>query len=167
MSNNFLVRSTVTMTNPRFHGVFGSILKEKMGVDMEEQEVASKNEEVTEEVVEPPALKTGQIAVDVYEDGGYIVIKAPIAGVKLSDLDIDVADNVVTIRGERKQTDDIDLNECIVQECYWGPFSRRVELPHSVNPTKVRATFSKDNILKVFVPKDERKVKIVKINEGG
>jgi len=134
---------------------------------MEELEIADKNEKVPEKASEPPALKTGQIAVDVYEDGGYIVIKAPIAGVKLSDLDIDVADNVITIRGERKQIDDIDLNECLVQECYWGAFSRRVELPHSINPSKVRATFSKDNILKVFVPKDERKVKIVKINEGG
>ena len=109
----------------------------------------------------------GQIAVDIYEDGGYLVIKAPIAGVKLADLDIDVADNTLTIRGKREQCDIVEDERYFLQECYWGEFSRKVELPYPINPTKVKATFSKDNILKIFVPKEERRVKIVKINEGG
>jgi hypothetical protein len=40
-----------------------------------------------------------------------------------------------------------------------------VTLPCAINPSRVRATFSKDSILKVYVPK-EGKVKIVKISEG-
>ena len=133
----------------------------------ENVKVESEKEEEILEPFAPPTLQTGQIAVDIYEDGDYLVIKAPIAGVKLSDLDIDVADNVITIRGERRQCDEIDDGQHLVQECYWGEFSRRVELPNAVNPSKVKATFSKDGVLKVFVPKEERKVKIVKINEGG
>jgi len=154
------------MSDSRFHGVFQALLKEKAARSSGQQDDVSVAPEETS-TPEPPALTKGQISVDVYEDGGYLVIKAPIAGVKLSDLDIDVADNVITIRGKREQCDDLSTDQYIAQECYWGEFSRSVTLPHSINPAKVRATFSKDNVLKVFVPKDERKVKIVKINEGG
>ncbi len=140
------------------HGVFNALLKEKAGESFP----------VTEEEAEPIALKRGQIAVDIYEEEGYLIIKAPIAGVKLADLDIDVAENEVTIRGSRAQTDDLEEGQYILQECYWGDFERTVLLPVSVNPAKVKATFSKDNILKIFIPKEGgRKVRIVKINEGG
>lgn len=111
--------------------------------------------------------KAGQLALDVYEEDGYLIIKAPIAGVKLGDIDIDVVENVITIRGRREQCDELTDNQYYLQECYWGEFSRSVTLPFVVNPVRVKATFSKDNILKIYVPKEERKVKIVKINEGG
>ena len=44
----------------------------------------------------------GQLAVDVYQDNDFIVIKAPIAGVKPEDLEISITDEVVNIKGERK-----------------------------------------------------------------
>lgn len=147
------------MSSPRFHGVFGPLLSGKVGI--------RASDDVEEEGEKSGAQKVGQIAVDIYEDGGYLVIKAPIAGVKLADIDIDVADNIITIRGKREQCDIVEDERYFLQECYWGEFSRSVTLPYPVNPTKVKATFSKDNILKIFVPKEERRVKIVKINEGG
>jgi len=154
------------MVSQRFHGVFNSLLKEQGNVNVA-QEQATSAESPPSPPPPPSAAQTGQIAVDVYEDAGYIVIKAPIAGVKLSDLDIDVADNVVTIRGQRRQSDDLSDAHVLIEEIYWGQFERKVTLPYSVNPAKVKATFSKDNILKVFFPKDEKKIKIIKINEGG
>jgi HSP20 family molecular chaperone IbpA len=156
------------MTSQKFHGVFGSLLKEKAAqAAAKAQKSQTSGDAAVVPVQSAPKLQKGQIAVDVFEEGGYIVIKAPIAGVKLSDLDIDVAENVITIRGKRKQSDELEDSQYLVQECYWGEFSRSVTLPHHVNPTKVRATFSKDGILKVFVPTAEKKIKIVKINEGG
>jgi HSP20 family protein len=147
------------MSSPRFHGVFGPLLGGKVGIREDESLEGSSASSA-------PA-KIGQIAVDIYEDGGYLVVKAPVAGVKLADLDIDVAENVITIRGKREQCDTVEDEKYFLQECYWGEFSRSVTLPFPVNPTKIKATFSKDNILKIFVPKEERRVKIVKINEGG
>lgn len=152
------------MVSPRFHGVFNSLLKEQGSLDAAQEHATS---EPSTSPIPAPAAQTGQIAVDVYEDAGYIVIKAPIAGVKLADLDIDVADNIVTIRGQRRQGDDLSDAHILIEECYWGQFERKVTLPYAVNPAKVKATFSKDNILKVFFPKDERKIKIIKVNEGG
>ncbi len=106
----------------------------------------------------------GRVAVDIFELDDYYIIKAPIAGVRLSDLDIEVNENIITIRGNRRQTDMIPQGAYIVQECFWGPFARSVTLPIIVNPQKIRATFNKECILKILIPKEE-KVKIVKISE--
>ena len=152
------------MSDSRFHGVFSSLLKDTVGITGDQSGGSLSDDDQVSKV---PVLSQGQIAVDVYEDGSYLVIKAPIAGVKLADLDIDVEGSVITIRGRREQCDEVQKENYIAQECYWGEFSRSVELPHAINPAKVKATFSKDNVLKIFVPKDERKVKIVKVNEGG
>lgn len=111
------------------------------------------------------ASQTGQIAVDIYEFENYYIIRAPIAGVKLSDIDIEVDDKVLTISGTRAPADTIPADQYYLQECFWGDFQRSITLPISIDPKKVKATFSKDSILKVIVPKEE-KVKIVRISEG-
>ena len=107
----------------------------------------------------------GQVAVDIYEQDDYYIIKAPIAGVRLSDLDIEISDNVLTIRGSRAQQDAIPSDQYYLQECYWGEFSRSITLPMTIDPKKVRATFNKECILKILVPKEE-KIKIVRISEA-
>jgi HSP20 family protein len=109
--------------------------------------------------------KKAQVAVDIYEQDGYYIIKAPIAGVRLSDIDIEIADNVLTIRGQRPQGDNVAQDQYYLQECFWGEFSRSITMPFSIDPKKVKATFNKECILKIIIPKEE-KVKIVRINEG-
>lgn len=107
----------------------------------------------------------GQVAVDIYEQENYVIIKAPIAGVRLCDLDIEVNDTEITISGKRQQSDDVPAEQYYLQECYWGEFSRTVKLPFSIDPKRIRATFNKECILKIIIPKEE-KVKIVRINEA-
>ena len=121
--------------------------------------------EHTQPTPPPQAKQMGQIAVDIYEQDNYYIIRAPIAGVRLSDLDIEIDDKVVTITGSRRLADALPENQYFLQECFWGDFSRSVTLPCSVDPKKVKATFSKDCILKILIPKEE-KVKIVRISEG-
>ncbi len=111
------------------------------------------------------AKTTGQVAVDIYEQDGYYIIKAPIAGVRLSDLDIEIAENVLTIRGMRQQADPTPSEHYYLQECFWGEFSRSVTLPFPIDPKKVKATFNKECVLKILIPKEE-KVKIVRISEN-
>ncbi len=152
-----------------FHGIFSSAFN------------ASDDDVTTKKVMEAePALKTpvrsagakagakvtgvGQVALDIFEFDNYYILKAPIAGVKLSDLDIEITDNTITIRGARKQTDDIPDNQYYLRECFWGEFERTVTLPCSIDPRKVKATFNKESILKILVPKEER-VKIIRIGD--
>ncbi len=152
-----------------FHGIFSALNQEGKGKNMFAFNQDDSNGPAS---VPPPAgaqqqtgSQIGRVAVDIYEQDEYYIIKAPIAGVRLSDLDIEVSDNVLTIRGSRRQTDMIPSQQYYLQECFWGPFSRSVTLPVSIDPKKVRATFNKECILKVIIPKEE-KVKIVKINDA-
>lgn len=105
----------------------------------------------------------GQLAVDVYQTKDNVVIKAPIAGVTPENLDIEVADDVVTIRGERVEDKEVDREHYYVQECYWGSFSRSVILPTSTIAEKAAAAL-KDGVLTVTIPKvAQDKVKKIKV----
>lgn len=107
----------------------------------------------------------GQVALDIFEYEDYYILKAPIAGVRLADLDIEVNDNVLTIRGNRRQNDAVSEEKYYLKECFWGEFQRSVTFPCSIDPRKVKATFNKDSVLKIIVPKMDEKVKIIRISE--
>jgi len=105
----------------------------------------------------------GQLALDIYQTPTEIVIVAPIAGVKLSDIDVSVTEDVLTIKGKRYLEFDIPEEDYFSQECFWGDFSRSIVLPASVDTSRIAATF-KDAVLKITIPKVERvKTKIVRI----
>ena len=107
----------------------------------------------------------GQLSIDVYHDEHSIYIVAPIAGVKASDVDISITDEVVTIKGNRTPGHDFGEEKHFTQECYWGPFSRSYVLPIAINSEDSKATL-KDGLLKIQISKDEKvKTKIIKINE--
>lgn len=158
------------MTPSPFHGIFSAFEKDHAPAAAEHGSAhvpMHAEVEDAEEAVIPArsSSQAGQIAVDIYEMEGYYIIRAPIAGVKLSDIDIEVDDKVLTISGSRTPSDSIAQDQYYLQECFWGDFQRSITLPVSIDPKKVKATFSKDSILKVIVPKEE-KVKIVRISEG-
>ena len=101
------------------------------------------------------AQPEGQLAVDVYQTEHDIVVKAPIAGVPETDIDITVQPEQVTIRGERKEELEVKEDQYHAHECFWGTFSRMVMLPVEGDPDKARATF-KNGILTVRIPKSKR-----------
>ncbi len=150
-----------------FHGIFSFGLPQEGVQTTELPEPANWKESDRHAKNADPAHSRpmGQIAVDIYEQDDYYIIRAPIAGVRLSDLDIEVDDRVLTIRGTRRLSDAVPDDQYYLRECFWGDFARSVTMPCTVDPKKVKATFSKDCILKILIPKEER-VKIVRISEG-
>ena len=153
-----------------FHGIFSAFGQDQDVPGSEQGEPAFNFSESEAKAPPPvveqkPTLQKGQIAVDIYEQDGYYVVRAPIAGVKLSDLDIEVDEKVLTIRGARSLDDAVPEDQYYLQECFWGEFARSITLPCTIDPKKVKATFSKDSILKIIIPKEER-VKIVRVHEG-
>jgi HSP20 family protein len=107
----------------------------------------------------------GQLSIDAYQDDHNVYILAPIAGVKASDVDISITDEVLTIKGNRQPGHDIPHDKHFAQECYWGPFSRSYILPISVNSENSKAIL-KDGLLRIEVPKDEKvKTRVIKIND--
>lgn len=108
----------------------------------------------------------GQLAIDVYQDEENIYLLAPIAGTAPSDIDVQITDEVVTIRGERKSGHKSPEEQHFVQECYWGPFGRTFVLPIAVNSEKAKAQL-KNGLLSIIIPKDARsKTKSLKIEMG-
>jgi len=105
----------------------------------------------------------GQLTLDIYQTDTHLVIVAPIAGVKINDIDVSVTEDVLTIKGKRQHELTIATEDYFTQECFWGDFSRSVVLPASVDASKISASF-KDSILKVTIPKTDRvQSKVIRI----
>lgn len=96
----------------------------------------------------------GELSLDVYEDEGQIVVRAPIAGVDLADLDINFSQGVLTIKGERKGGQSIKDDKYFIKECFWGKFSRSILLPDEIDSGKIKAHI-KNGVLTVVLPKLE------------
>jgi len=97
----------------------------------------------------------GQLAIDVYENDDSVVLTAPLAGVDKKDLEISITDEVVNIKGERHQQEEIVKENFYTQECYWGAFSRSYILPVAVDAVKAEAAL-KNGILTIKIPKLEK-----------
>lgn len=103
----------------------------------------------------------GELSVDVYETPKEIIIEAMIAGVKPEDLHIATTHNTITISGKREANTHIKPDDYIVQELYWGQFSRTVELPNDIAVDDAEAV-EKHGLLIVRLPKidKDRNVKV-------
>jgi HSP20 family protein len=105
----------------------------------------------------------GQLTIDVYQTDSEIVIKSTIAGVKPEDLDVSINNDMVTIRGERRNEEVVSSESYYYQECYWGSFSRSVVLPVEILSEKSEASL-KNGILTIRLPKaDTTKVKRLQV----
>lgn len=105
----------------------------------------------------------GQLTIDVYQTDTDVVIKSTIAGVKPEDLDVSINNDMVTIKGERKNEETVSTENYYYQECYWGSFSRSVVLPVEVIADKIEASL-KNGILTIRLPKaDTTKTKKIQV----
>lgn len=109
----------------------------------------------------------GKLAIDVAETEQGVIVVSTLAGAVYEELEVHVHDDVLTIRGTRQspipQRPDIAL---MVQECYWGRFSRTIVLPAPVRGEAARAEY-RNGILVVTIPKRtaEARVPIIVVEE--
>jgi HSP20 family molecular chaperone IbpA len=105
----------------------------------------------------------GQLAIDVYQAPEEIIVESTIAGVNPEDLDIDISNESVTIRGKRIKEKKISDENYFYQECYWGKFSRSIILPQEVDAENATATL-KNGVLTIRLPKlNRQKSKKIKV----
>ena len=98
--------------------------------------------------------ETVPFAVDLYETPEAYVLKGALPGVKPEDITINATPGMVTVRGEYKVETETKDESYLRKELRAGAIHRTFELPLSIDPTKVEATF-KDGILKVVLGKAE------------
>ena len=139
---------------------------DSMPVFAEEETEMIMNTEPRNVFVEEEAYASnaeGQLTIDVYQTDNEIVIKSTIAGVKPEDLDVSINNDMVTIKGERKNEEVVSAENYYYQECYWGGFSRSVVLPVDIISEKSEASL-KNGILTIRLPKaDVTKVKKIQV----
>jgi HSP20 family protein len=83
-------------------------------------------------------------------------VKAFAAGVRPEDLDIDIARDMVTISGHRKEGAMAETGDYLTQELFWGSFTRTIMLPEEIDPEQTIAT-EKNGLIIIRLPKLDKK----------
>lgn len=99
--------------------------------------------------------KDGELVVDIYETNTEFVILSAIAGVVIEDIDISVDKDMLIVKGERKNPSKETGKKYFFQECYWGPFSKKIVLPDKIKVEEASAEIDK-GILSIRIPKIEK-----------
>ncbi len=107
----------------------------------------------------------GELVVDVFETNSDFVVLAAIAGVQIKDLDIAVEKDMMIIKGNRldphenpeNPSDPLRTRKYFYQECYFGPFSRKIVLPENIHIEKASAEMDK-GMLTIKIPKKDDKL---------
>jgi HSP20 family protein len=108
-------------------------------------------------------LSVGDVALDMYETDDEVVVMTAVPGVIPEDLDITIAGDTLSIKGETKIEGEVKRESYIRQERRYGVFSRSVELPGGLDTDKAEATFE-NGVLTLRVPKlEEVKPKTIKV----
>jgi HSP20 family protein len=102
-------------------------------------------------------------AVDIYETDDEVVVKAELPEVNQKDIDIQIENNTLTLRGERKFNKETKKENFHRIERAYGTFSRSFTLPGTIDQEKISADY-KDGILKISMPKrEETRPKQIKV----
>ena len=91
-------------------------------------------------------------SVEVADTESSIDVTAELPGVSKEDVDVDLENNVLTIRGEKKQQKEEKEKEHYLFERYYGSFQRSFSLPAPVDESSVKAEF-RNGVLKIHLDK--------------
>jgi len=109
--------------------------------------------------------------VDIMEEGDRVVLRAEIPGVSRDDIDVSVENGTLTLRGEKKQEQQVDTENAYRLERFYGSFSRSFVLPTRIDAEHIKATY-RDGVLEAVLPKAEearpKKIKVqAAVEEAG
>jgi HSP20 family protein len=96
--------------------------------------------------------QTWQPAIDIYESDAAVIALVDLAGVKQDEIELVVGRTSLTVRGERRDSDNMTDRRVTCMEIPYGPFERVVPLPAAINPDAVSATYEA-GFLRVTMPK--------------
>ena len=106
-------------------------------------------------IIEENIPEEGELTVDVYQAPDDIIIKTIVAGVRPEDLDISITRDMVTIRGSREESSEVNKGDYFHNELYWGSFSRTILLPQEIDVDASEAS-EKHGLLTLRMPKMDK-----------
>jgi HSP20 family protein len=102
-------------------------------------------------------------AIDVKENDKSVTVTAELPGVEKKDVQIDVHDNILTIKGEKRSEKKEDKDNWHFVERSYGSFARRVLLPSEVDGDHAEATMDK-GVLTLKLPKTQSSKKTIAVH---
>jgi HSP20 family protein len=104
---------------------------------------------------DPSSTTSWSPAVDIYESDSDIVVKAELPGMEREDIDLNLENNVLTLKGNRRfERDAKDENYHRIERAY-GTFSRSFSIPAVVEEGSIRAEY-KQGVLTIVLPKTQK-----------
>jgi HSP20 family protein len=94
-------------------------------------------------------------AIDMYHTDNEVVVKAALPRIKADEVQINVEDDILTIKGEMKQQEEKKDQAWHIREQRWGAIERSITLPSVVMADKAKADFE-NGILTITLPKSEK-----------
>lgn len=101
-----------------------------------------------------PTHAWSMLGGDVYEDDLRLVIRLEVPGMDKKDFQVEVQDNTLLVRGEKRFERETTEGRWRVLQCAYGHFRRSVPLPVAVRSELAQASY-KDGVLKIVLPKSE------------
>jgi HSP20 family protein len=112
-----------------------------------------------------PSEREMRLAVDVQAEDDAYIITALLPGLSAEDINIEVINNTVSIRGEFKGTEK-EESQYLLCELPAGRFSRVITLPTALDPAKAEANL-KNGVFTLVVPKAEaHRPRVIKVSAG-
>ena len=117
--------------------------------------------------IRPSRLWTGLVgeepAMDIYQTDKDVVVKASLPGINPGEVDISITGDILTIKGEHKEEQEVKEADYFRKELSYGTFHRSMTLPVAVKAEKADASFE-NGVLTITLPKvEEAKPKQIKV----
>jgi HSP20 family protein len=93
--------------------------------------------------------------VDITEDAESIIVKTELPGMSRDDIEIDIANGVLSIKGEKKEEEEEKKKTWHRREVRYGSFVRSFTLPTDVKSDEAKASYD-NGVLKITLPKEEK-----------
>jgi HSP20 family protein len=105
--------------------------------------------------------------VEAFEREGQLIVRADLPGLTKDDINVDITDDAIKIRGERRQEKVENEEGYFRSERSYGSFYREIPLPSGVNREEANATF-RDGVLEISMPAPARQAgsRRIEIGEG-
>jgi len=105
--------------------------------------------------------------VEAFEREGKLIVRADLPGLNKDDINVDITDDAIKIRGERRQEKEENEEGYYRSERSYGSFYREIPLPSGVNREEANASF-RNGVLEITMPAPARQTssRRIEIGEG-
>lgn len=106
--------------------------------------------------VERNASRWGLLAAEMHEDDDNVYVRIEAPGMDAKNFDIQILDNVLVVRGEKRVQSEKSEGRYHLMECAYGSFERAMNIPTHVSENDTTASYKK-GVLTITLPKTSQK----------